>query len=172
LGLASVYGIIKGHGGLISVRSQPREGTTFTLLLPATDRPAVGSTVPGALIQRGHGTILVVDDEGPILRTCARMLEQIGYDVLTASGGKQAIELLRQHGGRISLVMLDMTMPEMSGGETYDRLKEIAPAAKVLLCSGYSLEGQAQKILERGCNGFIQKPFDIATLSAKLLEIL
>jgi two-component system, cell cycle sensor histidine kinase and response regulator CckA len=68
--------------------------------------------------------------------------------------------------------MLDMTMPEMSGSETYDRLMEIAPAAKVLLCSGFSIEGQAQKILARGCNGFIQKPFDIVTLSAKLSEIL
>jgi CheY-like chemotaxis protein len=100
------------------------------------------------------------------------MLEQIGYDVLAAAGGRQAVELLRQYGERISLVMLDMTMPDLNGGQTYDRLKEIAPGIKVLLCSGYSIDGQARKILERGCNGFIQKPFDIAALSAKLLEIL
>jgi CheY-like chemotaxis protein len=172
LGLASVYGIIKGHGGFIRVESQPGEGATFTLLLPATDRRPVSERALAALIQHGRGTILVVDDDELVLKGSARMLEQIGYDVLTASGGKQAIELLRQQGEKISLVVLDMTMPEMSGSETYDRLMQIAPGAKVLLCSGFSIEGQAQKILARGCNGFIQKPFDIATLSAKLLEIL
>jgi CheY-like chemotaxis protein len=117
-------------------------------------------------------TILVVDDDELVLKGSALMLAQIGYDVLTASGGKEAIELLRQHRERISLIMLDMTMPEMSGSQTYDRLMGIAPGTKVLLCSGFSIEGQARKILARGCSGFIQKPFDIVTLSAKLSEIL
>jgi two-component system, cell cycle sensor histidine kinase and response regulator CckA len=172
LGLASAYGIIDNHEGSIAVESEPGKGTTFTLLLPATDRTTASDKAPAASIQRGKGTILVVDDEEQMLRTCSRLLETIGYDVLTAPGGKQAVELLRRHADRISLVMLDMTMPEMSGSQTYDKLKEIAPGAKVLLSSGYSMDGQAQGIMARGCNGFIQKPFDVATLSAKLLEIL
>ena len=91
---------------------------------------------------------------------------------MTASGGTQALDLVRHHRESISLVILDMTMPGMSGCQTYDALQEIAPGIKVLLSSGYSIDGQAQEILARGCNGFIQKPFDIATLSAKLREIL
>jgi two-component system, cell cycle sensor histidine kinase and response regulator CckA len=172
LGLASVYGIVHGHAGSIAVESAPGEGTTFTLLLPATDRPTSSDKAPAATILRGKGTILVVDDEEQMLRACTRLLQTIGYDVLTAPGGKQAIEMLRQHGDEISLVMLDMTMPEMSGRQTFDKLREIAPSIKVLLCSGYSMDGQAQDVMARGCNGFIQKPFDIAALSAKLLEIL
>jgi two-component system, cell cycle sensor histidine kinase and response regulator CckA len=172
LGLASVYGIIKGHGGSIGVESQPGEGATFILLLPATEQRPASERAPATSIQHGQGTILIVDDEDQLLKVCSRMVKQMGYDVLTASSGGQAVELLRQHGEKISLVMLDMTMPEMSGSQTYDRMREIVPAVKVLLCSGYGIDSQARTILERGCKGFIQKPFDIATLSAKLLEIL
>jgi PAS domain S-box-containing protein len=175
LGLASVYGIIKSHAGSITVESALLQGTTFTLYLPATDLPAVALEVKAqteALIQPGTGTILVVDDEEIILEIFAGLLQRIGYGVLTARSGKQAIELMREHGKKFALVMLDMTMPDMSGRQTYDALQEIAPGTKVLLCSGFSLEGQAQEILAHGCNGFIQKPFDAAMLSAKLSEIL
>jgi two-component system, cell cycle sensor histidine kinase and response regulator CckA len=172
LGLASAYGIINSHGGSIDVESAPGEGATFTLLLPATDRMPSTNSAQEASIQRGKGTILVVDDEKQMLRTCARVLETLGYRALTASGGRQAMEILQQHGAEIDLVMLDMTMPEMNGSQTYDNLKEIAPAVKVLLSSGYSLDEQARDIMARGCNGFIQKPFDVAALSAKLSEII
>jgi DNA-binding NtrC family response regulator len=113
-----------------------------------------------------------VDDEEKVAQVFARLLRKIGYDVLTASGGKQAIEIVRQHGKTISLVILDMIMPDMSGSQTYDALLKIAPGLKVLLSTGYTINGQVQEVLDRGCNGFIQKPFDVTTLSAKVREIL
>jgi CheY-like chemotaxis protein len=91
---------------------------------------------------------------------------------LTAKSGKEAIEIYKKNHDRIDIVILDMIMPKMGGGETYDKLKEINPDIKVLLASGYSLNGQATEILERGCNGFIQKPFNIGELSKKLRKIL
>jgi CheY-like chemotaxis protein len=92
--------------------------------------------------------------------------------VFGAKGGRKAIEILKDRKGAIDMVILDMIMPDMGGGETYDRLKEINPQIKVLLSSGYSIDGQAQEIMERGCNGFIQKPFDVKQLSAKMRKIL
>jgi PAS domain S-box-containing protein len=172
LGLASVYGIIKNHAGFIGVESAMGNGTTFTLLLPATERQVDEDKTPTAAIQRGSGTILVVDDEAQIVKFCARLLQKFGYEVLTAAGGRQAIELVRRLGSKISLVLLDMTMPQMSGRETYETLQKIRPGIKVLLSSGSAVEGQAQQLLDSGCNGFIQKPFDAVVLSAKVGEIL
>ena len=106
------------------------------------------------------------------MKVCARLLQKFGYEVLTAPGGRQAIELVRQYGAKISLVLLDMTMPEMSGRQTYETLQKIVPGMKVLLSSGCGIEGQAQQLLDSGCNGFIQKPFDAVVLSAKVGEIL
>jgi CheY-like chemotaxis protein len=172
LGLASVYGIIKNHAGFIGVESAMGKGTTFTLLLPATERQVAEDKTPTAVLQHGTGTILVVDDEEQIVKVCARLLQKFGYEVLTASGGRQAIELVRRYGAKISLVLLDMTMPEMSGRQTYETLQKIVPGMKVLLSSGCGIEGQAQQLLDSGCNGFIQKPFDAVVLSAKVGEIL
>jgi CheY-like chemotaxis protein len=167
-----VYGILKSHGGFIVVESEPNIGTTFMLFLPATElRPAV-ERLSEPPLQHGTGTILVVDDEELIVKVCARLLTRMGYAVLTATSGREALAQMAQHRGEVSLVMLDMVMPGMSGSQTYDALQDVAPGVKVLLCSGYSVEGQAQEILERGCNGFLQKPFDATTLSAKLREIL
>ena len=167
-----MHGIIKSHAGFITVDTTLGRGTTFTLFLPSTDRPIVQKSAPATVIQHGTGTILLVDDEEALVRVCASLLESIGYDVLTASSGRQALELMHQHGKTIALVILDMIMPGMSGRETYDALQEIAPGTKVLLSTGYSIDGQAQEMLARGCNGFIQKPFDAASLSAKVREIL
>ena len=96
----------------------------------------------------------------------------MGYKVLIAGSGKEAIRIYEEKKERIDLVILDMIMPDMSGGETYDRMKDINPEMKVLLSSGYSINGQATEILDRGCNGFIQKPFKMVELSQKLREIL
>ena len=172
LGLASVYGIIKNHAGFIGVESEMGKGTTFTLLLPATERQVAEDKTPTPVILHGSGTILVVDDEEQIVKVCARLLQKFGYQVLTASGGKQAIELVRQHGAKISLVLLDMTMPEMSGRQTYEAMQKLVPGIKVLLSSGCSIEGHAQELLDSGCNGFIQKPFDAVDLAAKVKKIL
>jgi len=100
------------------------------------------------------------------------MLRQLGYEVLPARGGREAIEVYKENMGRIDLVILDMIMPDIGGGETYDRLKEINPDLKVILSSGYSIEGQASEIMARGCDGFIQKPFNIKRLSGKVKGIL
>jgi PAS domain S-box-containing protein len=172
LGLASVYGIIKNHAGFIGVESTMGNGATFTLLLPATERQVAEDKTPMAILQHGTGTILVVDDEPQVVKVCARLLQKFGYEVLTATGGRQAIELVRRYGVKISLVLLDMTMPEMSGRETYETLRKIVPGIKVLLSSGFAVEGQAQELLDSGCDGFIQKPVDAVVLSAKVSEVM
>ena len=100
------------------------------------------------------------------------ILEKMGYEVLTDKGGKEAIEICKKAQKEIDLVILDMIMPDMGGGESYDKLKEINPDIKVLLSSGYSIDGQATEILKRGCDGFIQKPFNLVGLSNKMREIL
>jgi PAS domain S-box-containing protein len=173
IGLASVYGIVRNHGGLITVESDPGCGASFTLWLPSSDlQPAGNRPLPEALTHDRAGTILVVEDEQPLLKLYTQMLQRMGYDVISASSGKLALKLVRQHNAQLALVILDLTMPEMSGAQTFEELKAIAPEIKVLLASGFSVNGQAQELLDRGCNGFIQKPFTAATLSAKIQSLL
>ena len=165
LGLASAYGIIKNHGGIINVQSELGHGTTIDIYLPASKKEVTGEEEPSVDILEGTETVLLVDDEDVILDVGKEMLATLGHRVMLASSGKQAIELYKQNEDKIDLVILDMIMPGMGGGETYDMLKEINPKIKVLLSSGYSIDGQANQILQRGCDGFIQKPFDIKRLS-------
>lgn len=172
LGLASVYGIVKGHGGYIEVESEVGHGSTFKVYLPASNKKVERSGKIVDSIEKGRGTILFVDDEDVILEVGKEFLKVLGYEVLVAQSGKEAIEIFNKNQDRIDLVLLDMIMPQMSGGEVYDRLKEISPGVKVLLSSGYSIDGEATKILERGCNGFIQKPFNINQLSQSIKSIL
>ena len=117
-------------------------------------------------------TILGVDNEPQILQMCKRARDRMGYEVLLAASGEAALEVLRANPQRVSLVILDMLMPGMSGRQTFLRLREIAPSVKVLLSSGYGVEEQATEILEQGCDGFLQKPYDLKVLSAKLQELL
>jgi CheY-like chemotaxis protein len=100
------------------------------------------------------------------------LLQELGYEVMSARSGQEAIELYQKNADKIDLVIMDMIMPGMSGGETFDRLKGINSDIKVLLSSGYSINGQASKILERGCDGFIQKPFNLIQLSDKIQSII
>ena len=172
LGLASAYGIVKGHGGYIDVESEKGYGTTFSIHLPVSDK-RVHKAVKGAgHFVTGTGTVLLVDDEEMILEVGRELLKAMGYQVLTARDGKEAIETYKENQDNIDIVLLDMVMPDIGGGEAYDRMKEINPDIKVLLSSGYGIDGQATEILKRGCDGFIQKPFSVEDLSQKLSEIL
>ena len=173
LGLASAYGIIKNHGGIINVDSEKDKGTVFDIYLPASEKEVTMEEQKLAEeILRGTESILLLDDEKMILDVGESILRQMGYEVMPVISGKDAIEAFRKNKDEIDLVILDMIMPDMGGGEVYDRIKEIKPHIKVLLSSGYSIDGQAAEILERGCDGFIQKPFDMKTLSHKIREIL
>ncbi len=176
LGLSSAYGIIEGHGGYIDVDSSKGHGTTFTICLRALEKKvektvAKEKKVPEEIL-KGTETVLVVDDEEMILEVGEEMLRAMGYKVLLAKGGREAVEIYKANKNDIDLVILDMIMPDMAGGEVYDTMKEINPNIKVLLSTGYSIEGQASEILDRGCDGFIQKPFGVKELSGKIREIL
>jgi nitrogen-specific signal transduction histidine kinase/CheY-like chemotaxis protein len=172
LGLASAYGIIKGHRGYIDVASRKGKGTTFKVYLPASEKRVYEVFKHSARLVTGTETVLLVDDEEAIRQVGQELLEAMGYHVLLASNGEEAIELYEKHGDEIDLVLLDIVMPHMGGGETYERIKEINPDVRVLLLSGYSIDGEATEILERGCNGFIQKPFTMKELSGKIRDIV
>jgi len=172
LGLASVYGIVKNHGGYIDVQSEKNRGTCFRIFFPASDKKVTEPKEPTPEIKQGSGTILIVDDEEMVLDIGIKVLKKLGYTVLNAKNGREAVALFQEHGDTINLVILDIVMPDIGGGEVYDRLKEIRPDVKVLLSSGYSIDGQARDIMDRGCDGFIQKPFSMKALSEKLSEIL
>lgn len=172
LGLASTYGIVKGHSGYIDVESDEGRGTTFTIYLPATDNPVEATTGPRPNIVKGSGTILLVDDEDRVLQVGVQLLTRLGYTVIGAKGGREALDIYEQNKEAVDLVILDMIMPQMGGGETYDKMKQIDPGVKVLLSSGYSIDSQAKEILNRGCNAFIQKPFGVEELSGKICEVM
>ena len=179
LGLASVFGIIKKHKGIITVDSQVGRGTTFSIYLPAArilqrpkeaEKPRVISS--GKRPEKGSGTILVVDDEEYILNADKAMLNELGYEVLLANGGKEALRVFDENKDRINLLILDLIMPDLSGELVYDRIKSLRPDIRVILSSGYSIEGQAESILKRGCDGFIQKPYNLNQLADKIKQIL
>jgi len=172
LGLASAYGIINNHGGIIIVDSEKGAGATFNIYLPASEKKVIKKTEPPKEIIKGKETILLVDDEDMIIEVGKELLKRMGYKVLVAKSGQAAIELYKSNQDEIEMVILDMIMPEMDGGDTYDKLKKINPDIKALLSSGYSIDGQATEILKRGCDGFIQKPFNIKELSQKIRQVL
>jgi signal transduction histidine kinase len=173
LGLSSAYGIARNHGGFIEVRSEKGEGSTFSFFLPRTlalvqkEDPHQAGDPPA-----GRKTVLLVDDDFMVAEVAALMLDKLGYRVHVALGGEAALELFKKHRPDIHLVLLDMIMPGLSGGETFRLLKEIDPSVRVLLTSGYSIEGQAQELINEGCLGFLHKPYDLASLGAKLGKAL
>ncbi len=172
LGLASAYGIINNHNGFIDVESIKGAGTTFRLYLPASSGIVKCEESAWTKAVAGPETVLLIDDEDMIIEVGGEILKALGYRVILARSGEEAVDLYRKNADQIDIVVLDMIMPGMGGSETFDRLMEVNPAVKVLLSSGYGLDGMAADIMEKGCTKFIQKPFDVNELSQSLRDVL
>ncbi len=176
LGMASVYGVIKNHDGSVIVESELGKGTVVRIYLPAIEAKGevkeevvLGPTVELAM---GEGTVLVIEDEEVLVEMFRQILERLGYRVLQAVTGKQAIEFTKTFDGQIDLALLDIKLPDMEGNKIYPLIMEARPDLKVIVCSGYSIGGPAQDILDAGAEGFIQKPFSISAFADKLKEVL
>jgi len=173
LGLASVYGIVKGHHGYIDVQSRRGKGTTFTILLPTTgEKIHYPEAVSSPRIYRGKGVVLLVEDEEMVLKVGIELLKKMGYTALGATDGHAALEVFRANESVIDLVILDMILPGMGGGEVFERLRTIKPGLKVLISSGCDIDDHVNEVLEKGCSGFIQKPYTIEELFDCLNDIL
>jgi signal transduction histidine kinase len=172
LGLASAYGVVKHHGGFFVVESEEGRGSTFRVFLPAASAPAARVPDERPATAPGGKSVLLIDDEEHVLRAAERALARMGYRVTATRSGAEALEWSRGAPSPPDLVMLDMIMPGMSGRATFTALRAVWPEVKVLLTSGYSAEGTAQEILDAGCSGFLQKPYDRRALVAKLKELL
>jgi PAS domain S-box-containing protein len=176
LGLASAFGIIQNHDGIITVYSEIGRGTTFNIYLPISNKDMDQETDQEADQDRGMiqgtETVLLVDDEEMIVDVAQGMLERLGYSVVAVGGGSEALKKLKDLGGKIDLVILDLIMPGMDGEKTFQHIHEAWPRMPVILSSGYALNGKAEKLLLQGCNGFIQKPFNISELSIKIKKVL
>jgi CheY-like chemotaxis protein len=171
LGLASAYGIITNHNGIITVDSKKEKGTTFNIYLPASEKEVTEEQILPEDLVGGKEKILFVDDEKMVIDVGKSMLEKLGYQVLCANSGREAIELFKKKINDIDLVILDLIMPDVGGEQVFNQIKELDPKVKVLLSSGYSINGEASKILKNGCDGFIQKPFNLNSLSQKVRSL-
>ncbi len=175
LGLAAVHGIVQGHGGAIKVYSAPGQGTTFKLLFPASpteDQSKFDEMLPETAALKGTGTVLVIDDEEIVRRTAQATLERFGYQVVTAENGRQGVDALRRMADRVDLVLLDMTMPVMSGEETFQQLRSIRPDIKIILSSGYNEVEATRQFTGKGLAGFVQKPYTSVRLAETVRSVL
>ncbi|MBU1902541.1 MAG: response regulator, partial [Proteobacteria bacterium] len=176
MGMAAVYGIVKNHDGWIYVDSELGKGTTVRIYLPAisagSKEGAKAVTQPEVELGIGEGTILVIEDEDVVIEVTQAMLERLGYRVMVAKTGKAAIHIAETFDGQIDLALLDIKLPDIEGGKVYPLIMKARPGLKVIVFSGYAIEGPAQKILDAGAQDFIQKPFSLATLSEKLKKVL
>lgn len=173
LGLASAYGIIRGHKGIIDCYSRKGHGSTFNIYLPAKADQVSDNDRKESLLCQAKFTILLVDDEKTITDVTGAMLGKLGHEVIIAQSGNEAVVSYRMHRDKIDLVIMDMIMPEMSGGDAIERIRSINPDVRILLSSGYSSSGMAREIMDRGgVQAFIQKPFQVSQLVQKINEIM
>lgn len=172
LGLAAVQGIVRGHQGAIRVASELGKGTTFQVLLPVSDATLSFPSGESNAVKpwRGKGTVFIVDDEAMIRDLASQMIRHVGFAVLTANDGEEAVRLYRQRHKEIVCVILDLTMPKMNGEETFRALREVSPDVRVILSSGYSEEAATSQFSKLGLAGFIQKPYQLDTMIAKIRE--
>jgi len=175
LGLSAVHGIVRGLKGAIKVTSRQGHGTTFTALFPVSgDQNSVEKEVREKNpVEIGFsGTLLIADDEESIRMVGKRLLERLGFNVLTADNGSHALDIFRKEFQQIDCTILDMTMPELDGKQTFRQMRKIKPDARIILSSGYTEQEVTENLLEEGLSGFIQKPYRLSSLSEKLAEVL
>jgi CheY-like chemotaxis protein len=173
LGLSTVYGIVKQHEAHIMCYSEPGHGTTFKIYFPAIQTEEHSETPTSKVaIQGGTETILVVDDEDLLRDLATTILNRFGYKVITACNGKEALEIYQREGKRISLVILDLIMPEMDGRQCLVEILRIDPNAQVLIASGYSESGPANGAVTTGAKGFVDKPYNMRRLLTAVREVL
>jgi two-component system, cell cycle sensor histidine kinase and response regulator CckA len=172
LGLSFAYSTIRDHNGIITVQSEQGKGSIFTIYLPVSaDQNPVEDHSNGK-ISIGKGSILFVEDEELICDIGKQMLEEMGYFCITAPDGRSALEIYEKKRHHIDMVILDMAMPDMGGGETFDKLIKVNPKIKVLVSNGHGPDGEVAEVLERGCSAFIQKPFKMNELSQKIRDVM
>ena len=176
LGLSTVFGIVKNHGGFITVTSKKEEGSEFKVCLPASNKICRQKLTKEPLsfeqLLKGSETVLLVDDEQEILNVGKNFLEKLGYTPLIAHNGMEAVEIFQLHKDQISLVVLDLIMPIMDGQKAFARMQEIKPQTKVLITTGYTVDERLEALLDQGCHGFIQKPFSLQEFSKAVRTIL
>jgi CheY-like chemotaxis protein len=174
LGMAAVYGIIRNHDGWITVDSELNKGTIIRIYLPAIEAEVIEkeTIVESATeIPKGEGTILIIEDEEMVMNVIRAVLERLGYRMLEAKTGREAVEIAKTFDGDIDLALLDIKLPDIQGDKVYPLIMEARPNLKVIVCSGYSID-TARGILDAGAQDFIQKPFSVKELSQKLRKIL
>ena len=170
--MAAVYGVVQNHNGWIDIESQVGKGSSVCIYLPATEDEEEPTPEGTFSILPGAATVLVVEDEESVLQVTADMLKTIGYQVLEARTGKEAVKIVHEYEGHIHVAILDLGLPDMEGSSAFGQLRQARPDMKVLLSSGYSIDGPAQEIIDKGADGFLQKPYTLLVLSEELRDIL
>lgn len=171
LGMAAVYGIVKMHGGFVYVDSEPDQGTTVSIFLPGIQRIETVAAKALPTLATRSGTALIVEDEHLVMEINRAIVERLGYQVLEARTGKEAVTMAQTYQGKIDFALLDVILPDMAGNQIYPLLIKARPDLKVIVCSGFSLDGPAREILNDGAERFLSKPFSVAALSSALDDI-